>query len=134
MKKGHLTLKIISLIVLSLIIESFADLFFKKGLLKTGIDSVGFSNLFEFVSRNFFSLYIWLGVSMYLVNFIIWLTVLHKVQLSHAFPVSSVGYIFVPVLAIMFLHETVPLLRWAGIALIMAGIYSASKSSRMEGV
>ena len=134
MKKGILTIRIILLIVLMGIIESFADLFMKKGLISTGISSVGFHNLLEFISGNALSILIWFGILMYIINFLIWLTVLSKVQLSIAFPVVSVSYIFAPIPAIVFLNENVGFLRWLGIASIIAGIYFLSRSSRKEAV
>ena len=132
MKNNKITLKIIFLIVLMVVIESFADLLMKKGLLSIGINFIGFGNLLEFISKNIFSALIWLGLVMYLLNFLIWITALHRVELSVAFPVTSVGYIIVPIISIIFLNEQIPFLRWLGILSIVAGICFVSKSSPKE--
>jgi undecaprenyl phosphate-alpha-L-ara4N flippase subunit ArnE len=63
-----------------------------------------------------------------MLNFFIWIVILYKTDLSIAMPVGSFSYIFVPVAAIIFLHERVSLLRWAGIAFIILGIHFVSQS------
>lgn len=131
MKKniGAITLKIIALIVAKDIIESFADLFFKNGTNATGINNVMLVNLLEFSSRLISSPWLWLGILLYMVNFFLWITILSRIDLSVAFPIASLPYIIVPLLAIFFLHENVNLLRWVGIFIIIAGIVLISKTA-----
>jgi drug/metabolite transporter (DMT)-like permease len=124
-----LTLKVFLLIVTTDIAESVAQLFMKKGLILTGIDSVTFSNLAGFMSKALLSGFVWAGIGVYIFNFFVWLTVLSRVDLSIAFPVGSTSYILVPALAVIFLGETITPLRWAGIALIVCGIHFVSKSA-----
>ena len=131
MKKltGTFLFKVLALIVVKDTIESLADLFFKKGTLATGINNVVLSNILEFASRVMASPWLWLGVALYLVNFFLWIVLLSRVDLSIAFPMSSLTYIIVPVLAIVFLHEKVLMLRWLGIIFIIAGITLTSRSA-----
>jgi len=132
MRKNRLTFNIFLLIVMTDVVESLAELFMKQGLTKAGISAVNLNNLFESVSRGAASWLIWLGVLLYIVNFFIWIAVLSRVQLSVAFPMGSTCYVYVPILATVFLHEHVGLVRWAGIALIILGIHVVSKSSQRE--
>jgi len=132
MKNGHLTFKIFFLLVLNDIGDSIAQIFMKKGLTVTGIDTVGFSNLLEFISRNSTSLLIWVGLLFYVLNFFIWIVILSRIELSIAMPIGSTCYIITPLAAMMFLHERVSPVRWAGILLIVAGIYFVSKSKRAK--
>ena len=138
MKKlnGLFLLKVMTLIIVKDIIESFADLVFKKGALATGINNVVMSNLFEFASRIISNQWLWFGILFYLVNFFLWIALLSRVDLSVAFPMSSFTYIIVPILAIIFLHEKVLMIRWAGIILIIIGIALASRSAggEQEGI
>jgi drug/metabolite transporter (DMT)-like permease len=129
-KKNHLTVKVFLMIVATDIGESLAELFMKNGLIRAGISRVGWDNLAWAVGQGVSSYLIWLGVLMYVINFLIWIVVLSRVQLSVAFPVGSTSYIFVPLLAMIFLNEHVGLTRWAGIALIIAGIHFVSKSAQ----
>jgi len=130
MKQNHLTLKIFSLIVLNDLVDTAAQLFMKKGLLHTGIDSVNLSNIAEFAARNASSAFLWLGILVYALNFFIWIVVLYKVDLSIAMPVGSFSYIFIPIFAILFLHEHVNMVRWIGIICIILGIHFVSQSKK----
>jgi undecaprenyl phosphate-alpha-L-ara4N flippase subunit ArnE len=64
--------------------------------------------------------------------FIIWSTILSKIDLSVAVPIASFSYILVALVSILFLHETITLLRWMGIFLILTGVIFVSVSSRVK--
>jgi len=132
MRKNHLTLNMFLLIVMTDIGESIAQTFLKKGLNLTGITSITFANIGEFLSAAASSYFVWLGMLVFLLNFFLWMAVLSRIDLSVAFPVGSTSYIFVPILAMVFLHETLNPLRWMGIALIILGIHFVSKSTRAD--
>ncbi len=131
MKKlsGMFLVKVLGLVIIKDIIESFGDLFFKKGAISTGIDNILLSNILEFAARITTNPWLWIGIAFYLINFFLWIILLSRVDLSVAFPISSFTYIFVPILAIIFLHEQVPLMRWAGIVLIITGITLTTRST-----
>ena len=120
--KKALTWKIFLVILVSDTFDSLAQLFMKKGLSQTGI------HLFPF--PNAASPFLWLGILVYASNFFIWMIVLSRVDLSIALPVGGTSYALVPLLAILFLHESVRPLGWLGIALIILGILFISKSTR----
>lgn len=129
-----LILKVLAIIAIKDLIESFGDLFFKMGALSTQINNIYLSNLFEFASRITSSQWLWLGVLFYLVNFFIWVALLSRLDLSVLFPMSSLTYIFVPIMAAVYLHENVSLIRWAGIIMIIAGVTLISKAAAKEEV
>ena len=131
MRKNHLTLTVLVLIILADVGESVGQLLMKIGLKNTGIDSITFANLAEFITRNASSVFVLLGMLVYVVNFFIWITILSRIDLSVAVPVCSFSYIFIPILAMIFLHETVSPIRWFGIILIIAGIYFVSQSAKV---
>lgn len=136
MKKNHLTLKIFALILINDIGDTVAQYFMKKGLVDTGTISVGFGNLMESAARSSGSAMLWIGIIIQTLNFFIWIAVLYRIDLSIAMPVGSASYIFVPVVAILFLHEQIAPLRWIGILCIILGIHfvSRSKSEAGEGL
>lgn len=127
--KGRLTLTVFILIILTDVIESFAELFWKKGTLATGITNVTLDNFVEFLARLASGFGLWLGLACYIINFFLWIAVLSKVDLSVAFPTGSTSYIIVALLSIAFLGEHVSLARWAGIIFIIIGIYYISRSA-----
>jgi drug/metabolite transporter (DMT)-like permease len=128
MKQNHLTLKIFSLIVINDIVDTIAQLFMKKGLAITGISSVTLSNITEFVAKGASSFLLWLGIIFYALNFLVWIVILYKIDLSIAMPVGSTSYILVPIMAIIFLHEYVSPLQWLGVLCIVVGIRFVSQS------
>ena len=130
MKNNNLTLKIFSLIVLNDIGDTIAQLIMKKGLVNTGISYVGLGNIVEFAAKNASSLLLWLGILIYVLNFFIWIVILYKIDLSIAMPVGSTSYIFVPIMAILFLHEYISPVRWIGILCIILGIHFVSQSKK----
>lgn len=127
---GIFLLKVIALIIIKDTIESVGDLSFKIGALSTGINNITISNVLEFTSKVTSSPWLWIGVILYLANFFLWIALLSRVDLSIAFPMSSLTYIIVPVLAIVFLQEKVHAVRWAGIFFIIIGV---SLSGRAAG-
>lgn len=130
MKKSHLTLKIFLLIVLNDLIDTAAQLLMKKGLVQTGIDSVNLSNIAFFAAKNASSIFLWTGILIFASNFFVWIIILYKIPLSIAMPVGSFCYIFVPVCAMLFLHEAISPIRWAGIICIVLGIHFVAQSRK----
>ncbi len=130
MNKSHLTLKIFLLIVSNDLIDTIAQLLMKTGLVQTGIDSVNLNNIAQFMSQSASSNLLWLGIFVFALNFFVWIVILYKVDLSIAMPVGSFCYIFVPVCAMLFLHENISLVRWAGIICIVLGIHFVAQSKK----
>ncbi len=50
------------------------------------------------------------------------LTLLSRADLSYVLPVTSLSYALIAILARFVLHERVTVIRWAGIAIITAGV------------
>ncbi len=130
MKKNALTLKVFLAIVINDMGESVAQLFMKKGLIQTGINTVHLHNVLEFIFQNGSSLTVWFGIFVYTLNFFLWIIILSRTDLSVASLVGSTGYIVIPLVAMIFLHEKITLLRWIGILFIIFGIHFVSKSTR----
>jgi uncharacterized membrane protein len=66
------------------------------------------------------------SVTLGVVLLILWLmsrmTLLSWADLSYVLPVTSIGYVLVALVGHIFLDELIPAKRWAGIALIVAGV------------
>jgi uncharacterized membrane protein len=50
------------------------------------------------------------------------MTLLSWADLSYVLPVTAIGYVLVALLGRVFLAEQIPVKRWAGIVLIVAGV------------
>ncbi len=133
MKKSSLTLKIFALIVLNDVVDTLAQILMKKGVLRTGISSITAATFGDFAARSMSSGLLWLGILVLVLNFFLWIAILYKVDLSIAMPVGSSSYIFIPIAAMVFLHEQVSVLRWLGIIAIVLGIHFVSRSRKPAG-
>jgi multidrug transporter EmrE-like cation transporter len=68
------------------------------------------------------SLWTWGGIVSYILSFVSWLYVLRHLPLGVAFSLINVVHVLVPLASWAFLHDAVSPRRWAGIALVLAGI------------
>ncbi len=130
MPKRNVTLTILLLLVLSDVLETWTQFCFKKGALsEIGFDVRNLSDAFIFLQGVFSSPFLWLGILSVMLTFIIWSTVLSKIDLSVAVPIASFSYILVPLTSIVFLGEQVSALRWLGILFILTGVIFVSISA-----
>ena len=61
------------------------------------------------------------GIGLLIGFFASYLTALSWADLTYVMPATSLGYVFMALLAHFWLHEAVSWQRWAGIALITVG-------------
>jgi undecaprenyl phosphate-alpha-L-ara4N flippase subunit ArnE len=66
------------------------------------------------------------GLSM-LGASLIWFYILKHYEFSVAYPLISISYVFGMMASIFIFHETVPLIRWIGVFLIMSGVLLVTK-------
>ncbi len=131
MFKKKVTLKILLLLITCDILETAIHFFFKKSVLaKSSKVVVDLATAGEFLKATFTSPFLWIGLFTVVAVFIIWSTVLTKIDLSVAVPIASFSYILVPLVSIIFLHEQITTLRWIGILLILSGVIFVSLSSK----
>lgn len=102
-------------IALGAVLVTASELLLKKGATAAagsswlGIDALG-------------SWWTWGGIVTYVLSFASWLYVLRFVPLGLAFGLINGVHVLVPLASWVFLHEAVSGRRWAGIALVLAGI------------
>lgn len=134
MAAHKLTLKIILFLGLTDILETFTQSCFKKTALPAGnLAITNPADLSCFMVTMISSPYLWIGLVSVLSLFIIWSTILSKIELSVAVPIASFSYILVPLVSIAFFHERIPVLRWVGIGFIIMGVVCVSLSSKEKG-
>ena len=72
--------------------------------------------------------YICIPLLLYIGSLVLWLIVLKKIEVSQAYPLSAMGFIFTSTFAFFFLHETVCTAKIIGLMLIVVGIIFISRS------
>ncbi len=128
MKIGELPLRVFFLIVINDLSDTAAQVLMKKGLGHIDAGSIG-SFVAHVAALHGPGMFFFLaGVLIYLSNFFIWMRILSEADLSIALPVGSMSYILIPIAAVLFLHEHVGLIRWAGLCFIVLGIHCVSRS------
>ena len=68
-----------------------------------------------------------MGVLMYAIPVIIWIYLLKKLDITFLQPLFSLVYVITPILAMVYLGESISTYRWAGIFIILIGIFISSK-------
>ena len=60
-------------------------------------------------------------------SFALYAYILKNYEFSLAYPLTCISYIFGLVLAMLVFHETIPVTRWIGVAVIMLGVFLVLK-------
>jgi drug/metabolite transporter (DMT)-like permease len=93
------------LAILAAVIEGFAQVFLKKSSIV--------------VSRR--NLWVTLGVGLFVLESVFYTGALRHLDVSTAFPISSLAFVTVAVLSQWLLGEAQSKLRWVGVGLILLG-------------
>ncbi len=69
------------------------------------------------------------GMALYFLSAVAWLYLLTKLDISYVQPILALTYVVTPILAIFFLGETVPPMRWLGIVIIIIGVFIIARTA-----
>jgi len=119
---------VLSLIMLDVALNVTGQLSLKHGMSKMGNFALSLSTLPPVFVHAAFNPYVILGLVCYGLGFLVWLVVLTKAEVSYAYPLISLGYVFTAILARLLIGETVNLTRVAGILVICAGVFLVARS------
>lgn len=100
----------------------FSQVALKYGLKQIGVESFKLSILPSLSLKMLGNLFVWGWFIFALIAMFLWIWGLAFVDLSWAYPFLSLGYVIVVVSAALFLHESISILRWTGVALISIGM------------
>lgn len=115
------------LILLSVLINTAAQLLLKQGMNKIGYFGFTMANLWPILTKIAFNPYIIGGMVCYVASVFVWLLVLSRVPVSYAYPMVSLGYITTCLAAVLLFNEVLTIPRVLGIFVIIAGVYLVSK-------
>lgn len=90
--------------------------------MKIGVDRVGEYNMSWSFFKSFLNWQLGLSLFLYIVGMIIYMFMLKNYKLSVVYPLTSISYIFTMLLAMFFLGEAIPFVRWAGVFFVMLGV------------
>ena len=120
--------KYIPLILSGVLLNAFAQLFLKKGMITIGYFDFVISNLLPVTLKAAANSFVLLGLLCYVMSVALWMLVLSRVDVSFAYPFLSVGYIVTAVIGYAVFNENLSFYRTAGIGLICLGVILVSRS------
>jgi drug/metabolite transporter (DMT)-like permease len=120
--------KVLALILLDVLLNVAGQLSLKRGMAQFGAFAISFTTLPQVFFKSATNLYVLLGLTCYGLGFLVWLIVLAKAEVSYAYPLISLGYVFTAVLAWLLFNEAMTDIRIAGILLICIGVYLIARS------
>lgn len=118
-------MKPILLLLFSVFSASTGQVLFKKGVLMTGEVTLKKSVVGELM-KLVFQPAVFSGLILYGVSTILWLLALSKTTLNFAYPFTALTFILVMLSSRVIFLESIPTLRYFGIALILLGILLSS--------
>jgi drug/metabolite transporter (DMT)-like permease len=98
---------------------SLGDFCLKVGMNQRG--AIAGANLHE-AFLALFNPWVALGTLFLIGFFVCYLSALSWADLTYVLPATALGYVFMAVLSVAFLHERVSVWRWAGIFLITTAV------------
>ncbi len=103
----------LGLVLVSVSLNAIGQILFKAAL--AGQQNASFLSIF-------LNLKTWGGFILYGLSAACWLCVLSRAQLSFAYPLLSITFPIVVGLSAFLFSESVSLMRWAGVGVIVLGV------------
>ena len=126
--KKLLSPQVVVLIALLLLFDTFAQLAFKIAVTQLGeFPTQNVSVIWYYCLQLAINLYVIGGVLALILALFTWLTLISKVDLSFAHPMTSLAYATIPLAGTFFLHEPLHWPQMVGIALIVIGVIVISE-------
>lgn len=127
---------LLGLILVSVVLAAVAQLTLKHGMTQVTnhqqvpLDLKDPAGTFGRIASN---VSVWGGLLLFVLSAAVWLIVLSRASLSYAYPFVSMTYALILLFDRFILREPVSSLRWAGVALIIAGIVLVSRTGAVGG-
>lgn len=115
-------------IIVCIIINIAGQSSIKYGTRAAGELSLDFNQLGTFFVTVFKQPFILIGLLLYGIGSFVWICTLSRTDLSFAYPMLSIGYVFILLISWKFFGETIDIYRILGIILITAGMVFLTKS------
>jgi multidrug transporter EmrE-like cation transporter len=116
------------LILTGVLLNAGAQLLLKAGVTPLGALSVTLHNLLPTALRVLGQWPIVAGLACYVISVGVWIVGLSRVDVSLAYPMLSLGYVVNALAAWWLFGEALGPMRWAGMLLILGGVWLMSRS------
>lgn len=117
----------ILLVLISVTLGAFGQIYIKKGLNELG----GFT-LNDILSKKiiytFLNPSVFFGLLLYVIATVAWFVVLSMSDVSFVYPFVAIGYIITAILARFYFNENITITRWFAILIIVGGVFLLMRS------
>jgi uncharacterized membrane protein len=125
--------KLLLILLIGLVFESTGVVLLKKGITEVGsVHTLSLTEAGRIVKASITNGRILLGVFFEALFFGCLLMLMSKSDISFLWPLTALSFVFATLAAILFLHEQVSAVRWAGVLLIMLGAALISYSEHQK--
>jgi drug/metabolite transporter (DMT)-like permease len=122
---------LIAFILVSVTLAALAQLTLKHGMNQVtneGVVPLQLGKPVDTVRRIGLNASVWGGLLIFVLSAAVWLVVLSRASLSFAYPFASLTYVLILVFDRFVLDQPISGLRYAGVALIIAGLLLVSRT------
>ena len=110
-----------------ILLTVYGQMVFKWQAMGLGAFPAGWAERGLFLLRILFNPWIVSSYAAALLASLFWLAALRRLDLSYAYPFTSLAFVLVLILSAIFFHEAVTAPKVAGLILILIGIIVASR-------
>ena len=112
----------VALVLIAVCLTVTGELLLKHGMNQNGALHLGFATIVPDLFRVITNPFIFFGFGLIFSASIFWLSAISQMNLSVAYPMLSTSYVLILLASAVFLGETVTLVRWLGVGVILAGV------------
>ena len=121
--------KTLVLVLIATLIGGTGHVLLSKGMRSVGdLTEAPALRLGAMVAAALTSPWLLVGVALQAAFFVMYLTLLSRAPVTQVLPLTAVDYIVVALVARLLLAEAVTPTRWAGILLIVAGVFLVART------
>ena len=117
-----------ALLALSIVTAVVSQMLFRAGVGSIGKLTLTREALPSELLKIITSPAVMVGLLLYSLGFLAWLSAMSRLGLSYVYPFTSVNYVLVLLMSWLIFNEPLSLLRWLGVAVIIFGVFLASRA------
>lgn len=128
-------MKTLLVLFVAICAQVLGDVCLTKGMKSIGeVNTLDPVALFGIGVQVFTNPYVWLGIAILTVFYLLYLVALSWADLSFVLPVTAFGYVLNALLAWQLLGEHIALARWLGTSVICIGVAVVSRTEQKTTV
>lgn len=115
-------------ILISVLGGALGQILLKKGMSSMGPLTLSTNQAIPIIWKMATNPYVVIGLGIYVIGTVFWLTALSRVDLSYAYPFASLSYVVMLIASWWILDENISLLRVIGSVVVILGVILISRS------